>query len=149
MDIDSYENIQRSPDFKLYSFISKRPKGDLAKIVKFSAFKHAPGSQNLALGTDRGNVVDYNETTDNNDRDKILATIFHIAEIFSSAYPDQKIYIRGRNEVTTRLYRGAINHAYDEIIPEYIIYGVTYAVTDDKYFFELFVKTKKYDGFLF
>jgi hypothetical protein len=149
MDIDRYEAIDRSADFKQYTFISKGPKGDLLKLVKFSAFPQVSDSHNLALGTIRGELADFIETTDNNDRDKILATIFHIARIFSHAYPDQKIFIKGRNEVTTRLYRGAINHGYAEIVKEYFIYGGTYAEIADKYNFELFIGNKQYDAFLF
>jgi hypothetical protein len=149
MDIDHYENIERSADLKLYSFISKGPKGDLVKLVKFSAFPYVPDSHNLALGTNLGKVVDYEETTDNNDRDKILSTIFIIAKIFSYAYPDQKIYIKGRNDATTRLYRGAINHEYTKLILEYFIYGVTYLPNENRYLFEPFEGNKQYYAFLF
>jgi hypothetical protein len=149
MDIDIYENIERSADFKQYSFINSGPKGDLMKLVKFNAFKGVTDSHNLALGTIRGELADYGETTDNNDRDKVLATIFHIAQIFSLAYPDQMIFIRGRNEVTTRLYRGAINHGYEEIIKEYFVYGGTYTAIAGGYNFELFIGSKQYEAFLF
>jgi hypothetical protein len=149
MDIDSYDNIERSADFKQYSFISEGPKGALTKLVKFSAFKQVPDSFNLALGTIRGEVVDYSETTDNNDRDKILATIFHIARIFSHVYHDQKIFIKGRDEITTRLYRAAINHGYEEIIKEYFIYGGIYVAITDQYNFELFEGNRHYGAFLF
>jgi hypothetical protein len=149
MDIDRYDDIERSADFKQYTFISKGPKGDLLKLVKFSAFKQVPGSYNRALGTIRNEIADYAETTDNNDRDKIIATIFHIARIFSKAHPDQKIFINGRNEATTRLYRGAINHAYKEINNDYFIYGGIYSVIPHTYNFDLFTGNKQYDAFLF
>ncbi len=149
MDIDHYGNIERSADYKLYSFTSSGPKGDLEKVIKFTAFPKVADTSNLALGTKRGEVVNYEETTNNNDRDKIIATIFYIALIFSAAYPDQKIFIKGRNKATTRLYRGAINHGYDGIIREYFIYGGTYIATIDKYNFEPFIPSKQYDAFLF
>jgi hypothetical protein len=149
MDIDRYENLERSADSKLYSFISNGPKGKLRKLVKFSAFSQIPGAYNLALGTIREGIVDYDETTDNNDRNKILATVFHIARIFSEVYHDQKIFIQGRNEATTRLYRGAINHAYKEILVEYFVYGATYTAATGNYHFELFIGNKNYDAFLF
>ncbi len=129
--------------------MSSGPKGDLLKLVKFSAFPQVADSSNLALGTKRGEVVDYEETTNNNDRDKIIATIFYIARMFSYAYPDQKIFIKGRNQITTRLYRGAINHGYDEIIREYFIYGGVYTEINGRYTFESFIPSKQYDAFLF
>ena len=103
----------------------------------------------LALGTRRGRFIDYTETTNNNDRDKVLSTIFYIARIFNREYPHQRIFISGRNEATTRLYRGAINHEYSNIIREYVIYGVAYDESQGDYSFEQFVKSKQYNAFLF
>ena len=149
MDINCYDNIKFSTDFKTFSFISEGPKGKFVKIVQFIRFNHVTDSHNLALGTIRGDNIDYDETTDNGDRDKILATISHIATAYSRAYPDQRIFIRGRNKATTRLYRGAINHEYVEIIKEFIIYGGTYLESENRYDFEEFITTRQYDAFLF
>jgi hypothetical protein len=149
MDIDYYENIKISVDVKTFSFISKGPRGELIKLVKFINLQHLPGTHNLALGTIRGDKIDYTETTDNGDRNYILATIFHIALIFSRTYPDQKIFIMGRDEVTTRLYRGAINHSYVEIVSEFSIYGGIYSEKGDRYEFEEFIRDKQYGAFLF
>jgi len=101
------------------------------------------------LGTIRDGVIDYTETTDNGDRNKVLATIVHIAKIYSTNYPHQKIFIRGRNQITTRLYRGVINHEYQEIIKEFIIQGGTYIENENTYDFEEFIANKQYDAFLF
>ncbi len=38
MDIDHYDNIERSADYKLYSFMSSGPKGDLENVIKFTVF---------------------------------------------------------------------------------------------------------------
>ncbi|MDR3697816.1 DUF6934 family protein [Mucilaginibacter sp.] len=149
MDINRYDDIKFSTDFKTFSFISTGPKGNLVKVVQFIDFRHVQASHNLALGTRRGDVIDYNETTDNGDRDRILATIFHIATAFSHGYPDQRIFIRGRNQATTRLYRGTINHEYLNIIKEFIIYGGIYVENEGRYNFEQFISSKQYDAFLF
>jgi hypothetical protein len=53
MDIDHYDNIKISADFKTFSFVSKGPKGDLVKLVKFINLQRLPGTYNLALGTIR------------------------------------------------------------------------------------------------
>jgi len=149
MDIDRYENIEISADLKTYSFVSKGPKGDLIKIVRFINLQNLPGTCNLALGTIKGGSVDYTETTDNGDRNEVLATIFHIALTFSRAYPNQKIFIMGRNQATTRLYRGAINHLYAEIELEFFTYGANFAESEEAYKFEEFIRDKRYDAFLF
>jgi len=149
MDIDRYGNIKISADFKTYSFVSKGPKGELVKFVRFVNLQNLPGTYNLALGTIRHDKVDYAETTDNGDRNQVLATIFHVALTFSRAYPDQKIFIIGRNRATTRLYRGAINHLYAEITSEFSVQGGIYFENADEYRFEEFISNKQYDAFLF
>lgn len=97
----------------------------------------------------RNNKVDHTETTNNGDRDQILATIFYIVSAFSFHYPDQKIHISGRNNATTRLYRGAINHDYQEIIKLFKVYGGIYLEKQAMYNFELFKQSGHYDAFLF
>ena len=149
MDIAHYGNIKISADFKTYSFVSKGPKGEFVKYVRFVNLQNLPGTYNLAFGTIRQDKVDYTETTNNGDRNQILATIFHIALIFIKANPDQKIFIMGRNQATTRLYRGAINHLYAEITSEFSVQGGIYFENADEYRFEEFISNKQYDAFLF
>jgi hypothetical protein len=149
MDINRYENITSSVDYETFSFVSTGPKGDFIKIVNFIALQNIPGAYNLALGTVRGKIVDYNETTNNGDRNQILATIFYIARVYSGEYPDRRIFIAGRNEATTRLYRGAINHGYVEFTSEFKVYGGIYILDEDRYNFEQFIADRQYDAFLF
>lgn len=149
MDINGYDHIEVSADIKTFSFVSNGPRGNLLKIVKFISIQSLPGTCNLALGTIREGKIDFTETSDNGDRNQILATIFHIALIFSRAHPNQKIFVMGRNQSTTRLYRGAINHLYNEIITEFLIHGGVYIDSEDGYKFEEFIRDKRYDAFLF
>jgi hypothetical protein len=108
-----------------------------------------PGTYNLALGTVGKDKIDYTETSDNGDRNKILATIFHIALTFSRAHPNQKIFVMGRNPATARLYRGAVNHLYKEISSEFLVQGGVYIDNEDDYRFEEFISNRQYDAFLF
>ena len=150
MEIDHYDDIKRSSDLKVYTFTSRGPKGDLLKIVNFGRFHKIPDAYNLALGTIKTrNEIDYFETSDNNDRDKILSTIFYISLDFIKAYPNRKIFITGRNTATTRLYRAAINHEYDNLVENLIIHGLTYNESAEDYTLEPFLRNKKYDAFLF
>ena len=143
MDIDHYDDIKISADFKTFSFVSKGKKGDLIKLVRFINLQQLPGTYNLALGTIRGDKIDYTETTDNGDRNQVLATIFHIALTFSRAYPNQKIFVMGRDQVTTRLYRGAINHLRIEIASEFLIYGGIHVESEGGHKFEEFIRNKQ------
>jgi hypothetical protein len=62
MDIEGCRNVEISPDFKTFSFISAGPKGNLMKIAQFVPFDHIPDVHNLALGTTRGSIVAFSET---------------------------------------------------------------------------------------
>jgi hypothetical protein len=149
MDIDRYRNIEASPDHETYSFLSSGIRGDITKIVKFNHLNNIPNTYNLALGSLRDNRADFTETTDNGDRNQVLSTIFYIAQIFIKEYPDRKIFVRGRNEATTRLYRAAINHSYPQLIEDFFILGGIYTTNGGQYYFEPFIQNKQYDVFLF
>ncbi len=149
MDIEGYKDIKFSLDHETYSFNSIGKNGQLVKIVKFSILEDIPDAYNLSLGTIRWHKVDFTEITDNGDRDRILSTIFTISLEFSNRYPNRKIFIRGRNEATTRLYRAAINHSYSQLTEAFVIWGVNYIIDEDDYAFEPFEKNQKYDAFLF
>jgi len=49
----------------------------------------------------------------------------------------------GRNQATTRLYRGAINHLYAEITSEFSVQGGIYFENADEYRFEEFIRNKQ------
>jgi hypothetical protein len=148
MNHDKYDDISISTDALDYKFVSRGPKGNQDKLVKFEPHHANDKIYNLALATIKeGGEVDFNSPSNNGDRDKILATIGITAYIFSKAYPKRMIFFKGDTHVKTRLYQMAINNALEEINQTFIIHGLK--KVDYKYQPEAFEKGVNYDGFLF
>lgn len=61
--------------------------------------------------------------TDNQDREKVLATVVSTAFVFIKRYPNAKIIVRGSSDVRTRLYRMIINKYFDELSETFDIQG--------------------------
>lgn len=56
-------------------------------------------------------------TTNNGDRDIILATVARIIYDFTELFPDAAIFIQGSDPVRTRLYQQGINKFWHQIDP--------------------------------
>jgi hypothetical protein len=86
--------------------------------------------------------VDDTVVSNNNDSQKILATIANTVFQFSEHYPDSWIYVKGSSLGRTRLYRMAIAIYFDELSEIFNFYGL---IGTDWYNFE---KNVLYDAFL-
>ena len=126
-----------------YDFVSIGPMGNIKKVVKFNETGEK-GIYNLAFGniTEDGLLDDFT-TNNNNDRNKILATIVDIVIDFTSRFPEYYIYFSGSTEARTRLYRMAIAVNYEELSKTFKIWGIK---DDGKP--EIFVLNQHYHGFL-
>jgi len=69
------------------------------------------------------NVVNYESTTNNGDRDKILSTVVATAFSFFSKYPNYAIHVTGNTKSRTRLYQMAISNYFEELSIDFDIYG--------------------------
>jgi hypothetical protein len=128
MNYDHYDNLRFTEDYHYFLFYSEGPKGRLKKLVIYTSLKNLSNGYNLGFGTlkinkDGEEYLDGTEISNNNDRDKVLATVALTAYLFIDNYPDKKIYLEGSNKARTRLYQIAINHAYEELSEKFIIYG--------------------------
>ncbi len=81
---------------------------------------------NLAFG-------DYHEATDsindraitnNNDSQKVLATVASTLYVFTDKHPNIWVYATGSNTVRTRLYRMGIAANLEEILVDFEVYGL-------------------------
>lgn len=102
---------------------------------------------NLALGTIYDKGVDFESTTNNGDRNKILATVARTVYLFFEKYPDKIIYLTGSDHRRNLLYQRAIAYAYDELTIIYEIYGST-SKEGEETNFEPFDKTQPYSAFV-
>lgn len=125
MALDGY-SYSTNDDFLSYEFESVGPKGSIKKLVRFTA-RNANGTTyfNLSFGdldTNTGKIDD-KAVTDNQDRDRILATIASTVLDFTSIFPDIMVYATGSTPARTRLYQIGISANLEEIEAVLHVYG--------------------------
>jgi hypothetical protein len=147
MNLERYD-ITKLPDYFEYEFYSEGPKGRLKKLVRFQPFSNDAGNFfNLVFGDldedKAGMFIDDSVVSNNQDTDKIFATIAHIVLHFTNIFPNAEIYAEGNTAGRNRLYRMAINRRLKEIKKSFNISGVT-----EDYEIEPFIRRKTYIGFV-
>jgi hypothetical protein len=146
MKYEKYESLLISGDALEFKFISEGPKGKIQKVVQFIATSDA-GIYNLAFGDLLpGGGVDDHIKNDNQDRNKILATVAATVYEFTARYPEKMVFFTGSTLGRTRLYRIDLTTNFEELEGDFEIYGVN--LVRGAYFAEPFVKRKEYSGFL-
>ena len=126
-----------------FEFISEGPKGLICKLVKFEQ-TNLKGVYNLAFG-DKDKLtgeIDDTVISNNNDSEKVLATVVATIYAFTDKYPNFWIYVTGSTKARTRLYRMGITKYLTEVIMDFEILGER---NDD---WETFRKNVNYEGFL-
>jgi hypothetical protein len=125
MRLTRYDYLS-SENFLDYEFKSEGPNGKIRKVVRFSPV-NANGVTYFNLG-----FGDLDETTgtindlavsNNQDREKVLATIAVIVLEFTLHFPDIMVYAKGSTPARTRLYQMGIMANWDEIERYMHVYG--------------------------
>lgn len=122
MNLDSYPVIS-SEDLLTHTFISEGPKGQILKHIKF---QHLTADRyNLAFGdwVDDTELLNDTVRTNNNDREKVLATVAKTVRVFLNVYPTVRIEVQGSTTSRTRLYQIKLIQHLHEIHQEYNIQG--------------------------
>lgn len=124
MDLERYE-ATASKNFLKFTFISEGSKGKIKKVVKFQ--KTYGQVYNVALSDvdEKTGETDDSVVTNNNDTQKILATVAIIVLEFFRQNPDVFVMIRGYSPGRMRLFRRAITANWDLISPYVTVYGQT------------------------
>lgn len=143
MTIAHYDYLV-SEDFLSYEFFSEGPKGRIRKAVVFKRV-NLQGSFffNLAFGDmdDLGNLSDL-VVSNNQDAEKVLATVAHAVIKFTNIHPRVLVYAEGSTPSRTRRYQMGINKFWKEIEPDFKVFGL---LKEGK--FEPFRFGKNYMGF--
>ena len=108
MKLSRYEQ-KAEKSLMVYEFLSEGPKGKIPKLVKYSE-TNLKDVYNLAFG-DRNSTsgeIDDTVVSNNNDSEKVLATVVASVYAFTDKYPDSWIYATGSSKARTRLYRMGI-----------------------------------------
>ncbi len=91
MQYETYPDLAASYDLDKFEFVSNGKHGLILKRITFlpTMFSNV---YNLAFGNIIGdNEIDDNSISDNGDRNKILATIANVIDIYARRYPERSI----------------------------------------------------------
>jgi hypothetical protein len=143
MGLEEYESKSNKAQ-TTFDFISEGSKGQILKSVRFVKIKGVRNVYNLAFGDKRkgSNKIDDRVVSNNQDRDKVLATVAKTVIIFTTRHPKANIFFKGSTEVRTRLYQIAIGKHLDELSEDFDIQGYL-----DKSW-QLYEKNVTYSAFL-
>lgn len=100
-----------------YEFYSEGKNGRIKTVVRFKLIDEVYEIYNLGFGDfmeTTGNINDLS-VSNNNDREKVLATVAATVLDFSERNPDAAIFARGSTPARTRLYRMGISKYFDNI----------------------------------
>jgi hypothetical protein len=125
MQLETY-SIVSTDEHKFYEFYSEGPKGRIKKVV---IYRKAIGLRdnifNLAFGDwdEKFQRLDDRVVSNNNDRQKILATVASTVLQFMKYHPDAIVYAEGSTPSRTRLYQMGITAYLSEISKHLDVYG--------------------------
>jgi hypothetical protein len=123
MKYEKYAPYESNHDFSVIDFISFGKHGSISKRITFTPTE-LDNVYNLAFGDidENGDIDDY-RISDNGDRNKILATVFNVVDIYTKRYPERWIAFKGSTIERTRLYRMAVGLNLQELSQTFEIYG--------------------------
>ena len=140
---ERYTSLDTSSNGSVFLFNSTGPKGEIKKIVQFSPVGSL-GVHNLAFGNLKNDGrIDDSTINDNQDRNKILATVAFTVFEFTLQHPDNYVFFTGSTDQRTRLYRMALTVNLEELGTTFDIWGLLPGSR-----FEAFQKRRNYHGFL-
>ncbi len=124
MDLPKYQ-LSAENSLAVFEFISIGPKGRIKKLVKFSK-THIEDVYNLGFGDKIEHTNEINDLaiSNNNDSEKVLATVVSAIYAFTDKNPEVWIYATGSTKARTRLYRMGINKHYNKVKKDFEIYGL-------------------------
>jgi hypothetical protein len=146
MNIDKYA-LRAGANRRVFTFVSEGPKGAIQKAIVFEQVdieSVPPGAYNLAFGDWVNGRLNDKARSNNDDTDKVLATVVAAVYDFFDLYPDAFVYATGSTPARTRLYRMGIAQFYEEMQQDFYLYG-RLAATKTFVDFEL---GTEYDAFL-
>ncbi len=125
MNQPKYE-FQTNDSYLDFEFESDGPKGRIKKVVRYSP-RNVEGMTYFNLGFGDWNEaesrIDDVSITNNQDTQKVLATVAATVLEFTAAYPDMLVYAEGSTPTRTRLYQIGISANFAQIEPILEIYA--------------------------
>lgn len=142
--IDETYEIKIGDSLMTFEFISLGSKGSFKKRVQYEK-TNQQNFYNLAFGDVNVETDDFDDkvVTDNNDTQKVLATVAATVLVFLNKYPNAFIHVKGSTLSRTRLYRIGISNNLEEINKFFTIFGLL----EDKNWV-IYEKNNNYSAFL-
>lgn len=144
MNLEKYTIIKGADEFN-YEFYSVGPNGRIKKIVRFTALTdYEDAYYNLFFGDwfEAEHRSSDTSVTNNEDRDKVLATVASIIVHFTSLMPQSVIFAKGSTPSRTRLYQIGITAHWSEITEDFDVQGFRQST------WERFQRNRNYEAFL-
>lgn len=136
-------NFERSPDSLRFEFDSLSSQKQIRKVIEYTPLPQNPNIYNLGFGDLKTDgTIDDLAVSNNNDMERILATVIQTIFVFFEARPKNTILFLGSTESRTRLYQIVIAKYINEIDDILQIRGIRNGEL------ELFVKGVNYEAFL-
>lgn len=116
--------LKAEQNLTVFEFVSEGPKGSIPKLIEFTE-TNLKDFYNLAFGDKDETTGRINDkvVSNNNDTEKVLATVVAAVFAFTDRYPDAWVYATGSTSARTRLYRMGINKYLEEVEIEFYIFG--------------------------
>ena len=142
MKLPKYDYVTEG-NAELFKFVSEGSKGKINKLIAYSPMLE-DDIYNLAFGDYNAetDLIDDKIITNNNDSQKVLATVASTLYVFTDKHPNVWIYATGSNVARTRLYRMGITKNLEEILVDFEVFGLN----EDTWL--EFEKEKSYKAFL-
>lgn len=117
-------HLKAEPDLTIFEFVSEGPNGRIPKLIEFTE-TNLKDFYNLAFGDKDENTGKINDRiiTNNNDTEKVLATVVSAVFAFTDKHPEAWVYATGSTIARTRLYRMGINKYMEEVENEFHLFG--------------------------
>jgi hypothetical protein len=147
MQLMHLPRYEYTPDetFTTYEFFSEGPNGTIRKIIVFTeAVRDPVRIYNLGFGDvdEETGDIDDAVTSNNADRDMVLATVAASIHEFCNRHGNHLIYATGSSPARTRLYQMSISRHYGDLCKEFDIKGFRNGG------WEPFQKNVNYEAFL-
>lgn len=123
MDLDKYTVISRNDH--IYEFHSEGPKGLVRKIIVYKRMYPNENIFNLYFGDwdEKAESLNDRVTSNNKDRDKILATVAATVLDFTARNLEAFVYAGGATRSRKRLYQMGIRAHWSELSAKFHIRG--------------------------
>lgn len=114
MQRDIYASLSDSKH-EIFEFLSSGPKGSIKKVVQYAFYED--NIYNLGFGDwdEETQSIRDDVRSNNQDRDKVLATVAYTVFEFMKHHPGAVIYAQGSSDAKTRLYQMGVANNWLEI----------------------------------